>query len=245
MWLKVEMPLSWGLPCPVRRVIVLEILSLLYWLYFPIIYWIIVLMFAGTIEILLSRQCRIVVCCFRVGVAHVLGSLPLSAFLRLDNANVENLLSIIDVSDHCTSFLILMCYSPVILNASGASLREAKVRSRSDPWNCILSWSCTRGCFFSISEWSMCRRWFLCILAKGVGDYNIVFADDYLWTQGWNYVGDRLLSAVVPYEETGWYDGQLFVKPPEVWTALVLYIIYSWLEVKNILLWHIIPCVLK
>jgi len=33
---------------------------------------------------------------------------------------------------------------------------------------------------------------------------------------GWSYVGDRLLSAVVPYEETGWYDGQLFVKPPEI-----------------------------
>ena len=33
---------------------------------------------------------------------------------------------------------------------------------------------------------------------------------------GWSYVGDRLLSAAVPYEETGWYDGQLFVKPPEV-----------------------------
>lgn len=33
---------------------------------------------------------------------------------------------------------------------------------------------------------------------------------------GWSYVGNRLLSAVVPYEETGWYDGQLWVKPPEV-----------------------------
>ena len=29
-------------------------------------------------------------------------------------------------------------------------------------------------------------------------------------------MGDRLLSAAVEYEETGWYDGQLFVKPPEV-----------------------------
>lgn len=29
-------------------------------------------------------------------------------------------------------------------------------------------------------------------------------------------MGNRLLSAVVPYEETGWYDGQLWVKPPEV-----------------------------
>eukprot|EP00775_Hariotina_reticulata_P003658 gene3658-3919_t len=35
---------------------------------------------------------------------------------------------------------------------------------------------------------------------------------------GWSYVGDRLLSAAVPYEETGWYDGQTFVKPPEVLT---------------------------
>lgn len=33
---------------------------------------------------------------------------------------------------------------------------------------------------------------------------------------GWAYVGDRLLSAAVPYEETGWYDGQTFQKPPEV-----------------------------
>jgi hypothetical protein len=33
---------------------------------------------------------------------------------------------------------------------------------------------------------------------------------------GWEYVGKRLLSASVEYEETGWYDGQLFIKPPEV-----------------------------
>ena len=28
---------------------------------------------------------------------------------------------------------------------------------------------------------------------------------------GWSYVGDRLLSAAVAYEETGWYDGQVNV----------------------------------
>lgn len=33
---------------------------------------------------------------------------------------------------------------------------------------------------------------------------------------GWAYVGERLLSATIEYEETGWYDGQQFVKPPEV-----------------------------
>ncbi|KAG1680192.1 hypothetical protein FOA52_000305 [Chlamydomonas sp. UWO 241] len=35
---------------------------------------------------------------------------------------------------------------------------------------------------------------------------------------GWSYVSERLLSAAYPYEETGWYDGQMFVKPPEVLT---------------------------
>ncbi|CAD5331454.1 unnamed protein product [Arabidopsis thaliana] len=33
---------------------------------------------------------------------------------------------------------------------------------------------------------------------------------------GWAYVGNRLLSATVEYEETGWYDGQVWVKTPEV-----------------------------
>ncbi|KAK9131135.1 hypothetical protein Sjap_011622 [Stephania japonica] len=33
---------------------------------------------------------------------------------------------------------------------------------------------------------------------------------------GWSYVGNRLLSATVEYEETGWYDGQLWVKTAEV-----------------------------
>jgi hypothetical protein len=33
---------------------------------------------------------------------------------------------------------------------------------------------------------------------------------------GWLYIYDRLLSETVFYEETGWYDGQLWVKPPEV-----------------------------
>ncbi|KAF2295494.1 hypothetical protein GH714_033055 [Hevea brasiliensis] len=33
---------------------------------------------------------------------------------------------------------------------------------------------------------------------------------------GWSYAGDRLLSAVIPHEESGWYHGQTRVKPPEV-----------------------------
>jgi hypothetical protein len=34
--------------------------------------------------------------------------------------------------------------------------------------------------------------------------------------QGWQHVGDRLISATVEYEETGWYDGQTWVKTPQV-----------------------------
>ncbi|CAH9064982.1 unnamed protein product [Cuscuta epithymum] len=33
---------------------------------------------------------------------------------------------------------------------------------------------------------------------------------------GWAYIGNRLLSATVEYEETGWYDGQVWVKTPEM-----------------------------
>ena len=33
---------------------------------------------------------------------------------------------------------------------------------------------------------------------------------------GWSYVGNRLLSASVVYEETGWYDGETWVKSTEI-----------------------------
>ncbi|AGY57609.1 CGLD27 family protein [Gloeobacter kilaueensis] len=32
---------------------------------------------------------------------------------------------------------------------------------------------------------------------------------------GWSYIHTRLLSASVHYEETGWYDGSFWTKPPE------------------------------
>lgn len=35
---------------------------------------------------------------------------------------------------------------------------------------------------------------------------------------GWSYVMKRLLSAIVFYEESGWYDGQLWIKTPEMIT---------------------------
>lgn len=35
---------------------------------------------------------------------------------------------------------------------------------------------------------------------------------------GWRYVGVRLRKKAVFYEESGWYDGQVWLKPPEVLT---------------------------
>ncbi|XP_010559007.1 PREDICTED: uncharacterized protein ycf36 [Tarenaya hassleriana] len=54
------------------------------------------------------------------------------------------------------------------------------------------------------------------ILAAGTGTLFLVSLIVLRIYLGWSYVGDRLLSAVVPYEESGWYDGQMWVKPPEV-----------------------------
>lgn len=33
---------------------------------------------------------------------------------------------------------------------------------------------------------------------------------------GWFHVGQRLRQQTVPYEESGWYDGQVWVKPDEI-----------------------------
>lgn len=32
----------------------------------------------------------------------------------------------------------------------------------------------------------------------------------------WTYAGQRLLSAKVSYEESGWYDGKIWIKPPAI-----------------------------
>ncbi|KAG1342057.1 putative Casein kinase II subunit alpha-2 [Cocos nucifera] len=54
------------------------------------------------------------------------------------------------------------------------------------------------------------------VLAAGTGTLLLVSLVVLRIYLGWSYVGDRLLSAVIPYEESGWYDGQMWVKPPEV-----------------------------
>jgi hypothetical protein len=54
------------------------------------------------------------------------------------------------------------------------------------------------------------------VLAASAGSLAVVCVALVRVYLGWAYVGNRLLSAVIEYEETGWYDGQLFVKPPKV-----------------------------
>lgn len=49
---------------------------------------------------------------------------------------------------------------------------------------------------------------------------------------GWVYVRSRLLDTEVFYEETGWYDGQIWAKTPEILTKDRLIVDY---EVKPIL----------
>ncbi len=44
---------------------------------------------------------------------------------------------------------------------------------------------------------------------------------------GWNYIRERLSSPVVFYEESGWYDGQTWTKPPQLLTRDRLIVTYQ------------------
>ncbi|MBW4503505.1 MAG: CGLD27 family protein [Scytonema hyalinum WJT4-NPBG1] len=44
---------------------------------------------------------------------------------------------------------------------------------------------------------------------------------------GWSYIRDRLISPIIFYEESGWYDGQTWTKPQEVVTRDRLIVSYS------------------
>ncbi|WIA15183.1 hypothetical protein OEZ85_001866 [Tetradesmus obliquus] len=55
-----------------------------------------------------------------------------------------------------------------------------------------------------------------CLTAASAGSSFIVTVLVWRLYLGWQHVGDRLISATVEYEETGWYDGQVWVKTPQV-----------------------------
>ncbi|KAJ4952633.1 hypothetical protein NE237_029465 [Protea cynaroides] len=55
-----------------------------------------------------------------------------------------------------------------------------------------------------------------CVLGAASSGLTVVTLAVLRMYLGWAYVGNRLLSATVDYEETGWYDGQIWVKTAEV-----------------------------
>nr|AIU44596.1 hypothetical protein [Cyanophora paradoxa] len=58
---------------------------------------------------------------------------------------------------------------------------------------------------------------FFDILLTGMIGGNLILILDLLRLYlGWSYICQRLLSATVSYEESGWYDGQIWVKSSEV-----------------------------
>lgn len=60
------------------------------------------------------------------------------------------------------------------------------------------------------------RQALQCLLGSlGGGEVAVTLAALRLYL-GWSYIGSRLFSATVEYEETGWYDGQVWVKTPEL-----------------------------
>ena len=54
------------------------------------------------------------------------------------------------------------------------------------------------------------------VLSASTGSFLVVAVAGLRIYLGWKYVADRLMTAALEYEETGWYDGQIFVKPPEI-----------------------------
>eukprot|EP00850_Spirogloea_muscicola_P014241 SM000101S09239 [mRNA] locus=s101:55967:58068:- [translate_table: standard] len=77
-------------------------------------------------------------------------------------------------------------------------------------FSAIVGWPVAAVTFNSQEEVWQC---YLGALAAGQVVVTVVALRLYL---GWAYIGNRLFSATIEYEETGWYDGEVWVKPPEV-----------------------------
>ncbi|GBF91621.1 hypothetical protein Rsub_04361 [Raphidocelis subcapitata] len=66
-----------------------------------------------------------------------------------------------------------------------------------------------------------------CFLSAAAGSLFVVTVLVWRMYLGWDHVGARLQSATVEYEETGWYDGAVWVKSPEVLTRDRLAVAYQ------------------
>ena len=56
---------------------------------------------------------------------------------------------------------------------------------------------------------------FIFILSSSLGSALFVAVTLVRLYLGWSYIGDRLTKTKITYEETSWYDGQVWEKPVE------------------------------
>ena len=68
------------------------------------------------------------------------------------------------------------------------------------------------------------------IIISSLGIFTLWLLRLYL---GWKYIYNRLMNATITYEESGWYDGQTWIKPNEVLIQDRLVGIYEVLPVMD------------
>ena len=76
----------------------------------------------------------------------------------------------------------------------------------------------------SFAPYKQTAQFFLCGAAAASLGVVLVMVRLYL---GWSYIYTRLSSPTIFYEESGWYDGQTWRKPPEVLTRDRLIVAYQ------------------
>lgn len=76
----------------------------------------------------------------------------------------------------------------------------------------------------SFAPHKLTAQFLLCSAAGASVGVILVLVRLYL---GWSYIRDRLMSPIIFYEESGWYDGQTWTKPHEVLTRDRLIVTYS------------------
>lgn len=72
--------------------------------------------------------------------------------------------------------------------------------------------------FFPITSWSISFSYYpfqtiLVNLLLTLGGLALIYSYFFI---AWFYAGRRLLEAKVWYEESGWYDGKIWIKPPTI-----------------------------
>ncbi|MEW5310311.1 MAG: hypothetical protein WDW38_002123 [Sanguina aurantia] len=74
----------------------------------------------------------------------------------------------------------------------------------------------TLGLPISLLTFSMESEAVQCLSSATAGSMFVVIILVLRMFVGYSHVGNRLLSATVEYEESGWYDGQIWVKTPQM-----------------------------